>query len=407
MHAIADSASPAGAPSNAGSPADGARLWGSVAVSGDLAALERDWRELEARAIVTPYQSHGWISAFASSVGVAHRLSPSVATVRDAGGRPVAILPFTITRRRGIRFAEFIGGKHANYHMGLFDPGFAAALDADRARALLQDVAAAIGGLDAFVFVNQPVEWNGVANPLAALAAGPSPSRAYKLSLTPGDADGSLRRAMSSHAHKKLKNKRNRFQTFGPSRVVKAAGAAEIERILTAFLVQKARRFAALGLHDPFADPAIREFLRRGATPIGEAPAPIELYALEVEGEPVATYVGAVQGQRFSGMATAFAMSSEIAKSSPGEILLIDLIRLKCSEGITVFDLGVGEARYKTTICDDSDELVDSFLPLTAKGRAFALVARAKRAVKRRIKASPRALAWAQRLSQLLRRTGG
>jgi CelD/BcsL family acetyltransferase involved in cellulose biosynthesis len=53
-------------------------------------------------------------------------------------------------------------------------------------------------------------------------------------------------------------------------------------------------------------------------------------------------------------MATSFDMASEIAKTSPGEILLVDLIKLKCHAGITVFDLGVGEARYKTTICDDA-----------------------------------------------------
>ena len=55
-------------------------------------------------------------------------------------------------------------------------------------------------------------------------------------------------------------------------------------------------------------------------------------------------------------------------------------------------DLGVGEARYKTTICDDRDDLVDTFFPLTAKGRAYASFSQAKRALKRRIKASPLAL---------------
>jgi CelD/BcsL family acetyltransferase involved in cellulose biosynthesis len=96
-------------------------------------------------------------------------------------------------------------------------------------------------------------------------------------------------------------------------------------------------------------------------------------------------------------MATSFDMESEVARTSPGEILLVDLIKLKGREGTTVFDLGVGEARYKTTICDEREELVDSFLPLTAKGHAFAGIARAKRWAKRRIKASPLALKLAHR----------
>jgi CelD/BcsL family acetyltransferase involved in cellulose biosynthesis len=331
------------------------------------------------------------------------------AVLRDGEDRPLAILPLAITRKLGARFAEFIGGKHANYHMGLYAPGFAATLDARGAEAMLRAVAAAIGGLDAFAFVNQPLRWGETANPTALLASGPSPSGAYKLALDGGDGETTLKRSMSSHARKKLKNKRNRFLEFGASALVRARSESDIERVIAAFLDQKAARFAAMGIADPFAEPAMRAFLREGALAGDDGWEPVlELYSLDVDGRSVATYVGAVQGGRFSGMATSFAMDDEIARTSPGEILLVDLIKLKCREGFSVFDLGVGEARYKTTICDDRDELVDSFLPLTARGRAFVWLSRAKRATKRWVKSSPTALRLAQRASGLMRsrRTG-
>jgi CelD/BcsL family acetyltransferase involved in cellulose biosynthesis len=377
--------------------ATGARPWHSITTPSDIAAVEADWRELEARALVTPYQTYGWVRPFVETVGAAERMSFRHVVVRDASAQPLAILPLVITRRNGIRFAEFIGGKHANYHMALYAPEFAALLEPEAMRLLLAEIGAAISGLDAFIFVNQPTQWQGIANPLAALAAGPSPSGAYKLSLVPGDADGSLRRSMSSHAHKKLKNKRNRFAGFGPSELVRAREPAEINRVIDAFLRQKAARFRMMGVPDPFAPPAVRAFLERAAQPEGSSAPGLELYSLDVNRQSVATYVGAVQAARFSGMATSFDMESEAAKTSPGEILLVDLIKLKGREGTTVFDLGVGEARYKTTICDERDELVDSFLPLTAKGRALAAIARAKRWAKRRIKASPVALKLAHR----------
>ncbi|WP_324133682.1 GNAT family N-acetyltransferase [Bosea sp. (in: a-proteobacteria)] len=383
---------------------DAAKSWSSLSVVEDIAALADEWRALEDRALVTPYQAYGWVRPFVETVGAAERMAFRHAVLRDAGGAALAILPLVITRRSGIRFAEFIGGKHANYHMGLYDPAFAAGLDAAGARLMLAEIGAAIGGLDAFIFVNQPTQWQGVPNPLAQLAGGPSPSGAYKLALVPGDGEGSLRRSMSSHAHKKLKNKRNRFVTYGPSEMVRARTPAEIARVIDAFLRQKAARFAMMGIADPFAPPAVRRFLERGAQADGDRPPVLELYSLDVAGQSVATYVGAVQAGRFSGMATSFAMDSEVAKTSPGEILLVDLIRLKSREGITVFDLGVGEARYKTTICDERDDLVDSFLPLTARGHAFALFSRAKREAKRRIKASPVALKLAHRVSGWLSR---
>jgi CelD/BcsL family acetyltransferase involved in cellulose biosynthesis len=398
------------APSTPAAPAlrreVGTRPWARVVVvvGMDLAALEADWRALEAAGLVTPYQAYDWVRPFAATIGRAERMEFRFVRVEDDQGGLLALFPLVVTRRLGIRFAEFIGGKHANYHMALYRPDFAGAIDAAATQVLLREIGAAIGGIDALFLINQPTAWQGIANPPARLAAGQSPSRAYKLALAPGDCDGTLRRSMSKHARKKLTTKRNRFAEFGPSELVQAYSEAEITRVLDAFLAQKAARFAQMGVPDPFAAPAIRAFLREGALARSGRPAAIELYSLELAGRSVATYVGAVQGERFSGMATSFDLASEAARTSPGEILLVELIRRKCQAGFTMFDLGVGEARYKTTICDDSDELVDTFFPLTAKGRAYAGYSRAKRALKRRIKASPLALKAAQRVLGLLKR---
>ena len=379
------------------------RPWASIAIETDIAGLAETWRTFEATALATPYQGYDWIRPFAETIAAAHGMVLRYALVRDADGELRALLPLTVTRRSGFRFAEFIGGKHANYHMGLYAPAFAAQLDAGLTAQLLTEIGAAIGRLDALAFVNQPVTWQGVDNPAALLAAGPSPSRSYKLALIAGDGDATLKRSMSSHARKKLKNKHSRFRDFGPSTLTRATTQGDVTRIIDAFLSQKAERFRVMGVPDPFAEPAMRAFLERGAMGDGSAPPAIELYALDLDGRAVATYVGASQGGRFSGMATSFDMASETVKTSPGELLLAELIRLKASEGVAVFDLGVGEARYKTTFCDDHDDLVDSFLPLTLKGHLFARIARAKRELKRRIKRSPVALKIAHRASGLLR----
>ena len=379
------------------------RPWASIAIETDIKGLAETWRAFEASALVTPYQSYDWIRPFVETIGAAHGMALRYALVRGADGALCALLPFVITRRTGFRFAEFIGGKHANYHMGLYAPGFAAQLDTQLTTQMLTEIGIAIGGLDALAFVNQPIAWQGIANPAALLAAGPSPSRAYKLALIAGDGEATLKRSMSSHARKKLKNKYSRFKDFGSSVLTRATTPSEITRTIDAFLAQKAERFRTMGVPDPFAEPAMRTFLESAAMPEGGRPPSIELYSLDLGGRSVATYVGAVQGARFSGMATSFDMGSETVKTSPGELLLAELIRLKAGEGVPVFDLGVGEARYKTTFCDEHDDLVDSFLPLTFKGHVFARIARTKRELKRRIKRSPLALKLAHRASGWLR----
>jgi CelD/BcsL family acetyltransferase involved in cellulose biosynthesis len=384
--------------------APAASLWSSIHVTRDIDAAAGDWRLLEATGLVTPYQRLDWIAAYAANVGKVHGLDLRYITLRDENEQVIGLLPLEVLRLHGARVARFIGDKHANYHMALLDPAFAANLDKDGSEQLLRAVAARLGDVDAFVFTNQPSVWEGIANPFVLLAATQSPSHAYKLALN-ADCEATLNRSMSSHARKKLKNKRNRFADFGPSELVRARTPIEIEAVLDAFLVQKADRFAQMGVANPFADPAMRQFLREGAAFSDQNQTPaIELYGLELDGDFITTYVGAVQGRRFSGMATAYALNHPAAKTSPGEILLVDLIKLKCQEGFSVFDLGVGEARYKTTICDDKDELVDTFLGVTRLGQVLALVARLKRTAKRLIKKDPRLLKLAHAISGRFKR---
>ena len=107
-----------------------ARPWARVVAGSDLAALEADWRALEADALVTPYQAYDWVRPFAATIGRAERMEFRFVRVEDDQGGLLALFPLVVTRRLGTRFAEFIGGKHANYHMALYRPDFADGLDA-------------------------------------------------------------------------------------------------------------------------------------------------------------------------------------------------------------------------------------------------------------------------------------
>jgi CelD/BcsL family acetyltransferase involved in cellulose biosynthesis len=352
-----------------------------------LDAAEHDWRALEAEGLATPYQRFDWVKAYAAHVLAAEGTRLALVQVQGADSELVAIMPFEIRRSAGLTTAAFVGGKHANFHMPVFDREFAARLDADGARALLAQAATAIGGIDAFLLRCQPVTWDGLANPIALLDSRPSPSQAYKLTLS-SDCEATLQASMSSHARKKHKNKRARFAELGPSRMLLADSDVDKERTLAAFFRQKGQRFADQGIADPFASPAVRGFIR-SASGLDGGTASLRIAGLELNGALVATYVGAVHQRRFSGMATSFEPDPTITKVSPGEILLIELIKHECRAGMGVFDLGVGEARYKTTICNQTEDLVDSFVAISARGRLAAGLARLAQRLKSWIKRSP------------------
>ncbi len=181
-----------------------------------------------------------------------------------------------------------------------------------------------------------------------------------------------------------------------------AAATDEVERILHAFFEQKRERFRHLGIANPFDDAATQDFLR-GACLAGlsrGAPA-IELHALIAGERVVATFGGAVDRSRFCGMFNSFDTSPESARSSPGELLLMRVIEAQCRQGRSLFDLGVGEAAYKDSICDAAEPLVDLTLGVSARGRLYALAADGLSQMKRFIKRTPWAWGVVQRVREL------
>ncbi|TXM87389.1 GNAT family N-acetyltransferase, partial [Methylobacterium sp. WL116] len=268
-----------------------------------------------------------------------------------------------------------------------------------------EDVIAALGlvgraaGIDVYALGHQPRTWDGAVNPLA-IRGEAAPSDGYGMMLGP-DPESTLKRAFSADARKKLRSKEKRLvEAHGALAYRKAADGAEAARFLSAFYAQKAARFAAMGIADPYADPAIRAFLT--AATAGENPA-VEIHALVLEatGRVLATFGGAVDGARYSGMMTAFDADPEIARFSPGDLLLHHLVRDQAAQGRRAFDLGVGEARYKASVCDETIPLVEATLPVTLRGHAYGFVATRLTRLKRRIKRDPRLFALVRRLRRM------
>ena len=83
----------------------------------------------------------------------------------------------------------------------------------------------------------------------------------------------------------------------------------------------------------------------------------------------VATMGGIAGGGRFCAMFNSIAQG-RYAVESPGEQLIVNLVRGCCERGFDTFDLGIGEAHYKSLFCGDAEPLFDSYLPLTAGAAA-------------------------------------
>ncbi len=181
----------------------------------------------------------------------------------------------------------------------------------------------------------------------------------------------------------------------------RAATPEEIDAALAAYHAQRRARAEAIGAPDPYASPAAHEFLTRLANDGG-----LELHTLS-HGERIIAVFGALPAaDRLCGLFIGFDSDPEVARSSPGEMMVHAVVADAIARGFVAFDLGIGEARYKDEACEIVEPLFDSAFAFTLKGRlaaaAFLAALRAKRAAKH----SPRVKAAIARLRRLRGRAG-
>lgn len=349
----------------------------------DMTAAEPHWRALEgAQTLATPYQGYDFLHLWQRHVGSAYGMTPCIVVAFNAAWTPLFLWPFGLRRIAGLRVAEFLGGKHANFNMGLWRREVAAKIGADDLRAALGRLA---GRADIVKLVNQPLTWAGTTNPFALLPQQRSANFGYSGSLVPYF-EALLRARTTASARKKMRNKARALAKYGAVRFECASDASEVRRVLDAFFKQKSARMRALGIHDVFAAAGVRQFIEVAATEHGAGhEPPIELYALAVGDIIVATMGGIVGGGRFCVVFNSIG-HGRFAAESPGVQMMVNLARRCCERGLDTFDLGLGEARYKKLFCGDAEPLFDSYLPLSAGGRllarAFAVAATIKRTIK-------------------------
>jgi CelD/BcsL family acetyltransferase involved in cellulose biosynthesis len=356
-----------------------------VAIFDDMAGAEPHWRDLErANGLTTPYQRYDFLRLWQSHVGAASGVKPFIVVGFNAADMPLFLWPFGCRSLAGLRVIEFLGGKHANFNMALWRRDVAARIGAGDLRDALARCA---GRADMLMLVNQPLTWAGTTNPFAALPHQRSANFGFSGALAP-DFEALLRAHTNSPTRKKMRKKERTLAGYGAVRFERVSGTCDVRRVLDAFFKQKSARMRMLGLPDVFAAPGVRRFIEAATTEqIAGGEPPIELYALSVDDMIVATMGGIVGGGRFCGMFNSI-LSGRFAVESPGEQLIVNLVRQCCERGLNTFDLGIGEQRYKALFCEDAEPLFDSYLPLSFSGQvmaaAFKIAAIVKRAIKQR-----------------------
>lgn len=355
----------------------------------ELAEAEPLWQRLQASdPLATPYQRFEWIALWHRHVSAQRGVTPLIVVGCDGCGAPLFLWPFARRRLGPLMIAEYFGGRHANLNAGLWRRDVAAEMTAEDINGILSQVADA-HRIDLFVLLGQPVQLDGIANPLSLLAHCNAPDEVFALSLVGDSPEEVLKRAVSANMRGRLRGKERKLRALDGYRYVSPSTPAEVDRILEAFFVQKAARLAARGIDNAFAAPEIVAFVRAGCHDGLAAGHPvIELHALEGGGEVIAVFGVAKDAHRMSCMFNSYTLG-EAGRWSPGLVLLMHMIARCAEQRLAKFDLGVGQASYKSFFCREVEKSFDSFIPFTPLGRLAAVCLQSTRQIKRRIKSNP------------------
>lgn len=368
----------------------------------DLATAEAAWRALEATAAVgTAFQRFEWVAAWNRHVATAAGLKFLILLGRDANGTPQFLLPFVYRPNATLVAARFPGGEHSNINMGLWRRDAVAGLTGEQLAADLR-AAARMRGIDLFVLLQQPRHWSSLANPLALLPHQPTVADVWGVSFPAGAPI--LKAILTSTMRSRLRNRTRKLEKRAGYRYLRASTPAEIERLLDAFFAQKAAHFAEQGIRNVFADPPTAAFIRACCHTVSADGRPvIELQGIVCDEEVIAVMGGVADAWRLSCMFNSYT-TGEASRQSPGLVLLSRVIPDCVERGLAGFDLGPGQAAYKTVFCREPEGLFDSILAVSWRGHLVAPALRALRTGKRRLKANT---TWQKLAPALRRRLGG
>ncbi|SDG90803.1 GNAT family N-acetyltransferase [Pelagibacterium luteolum] len=346
-----------------------------------LAAAEPVWRELETRGRLTPYQRFDWIRAYMES-GFGAKGDIAILTL-SAASRPIALVPFLIQRRFGLRIAQIIGMPISNGDAVIFDPDFIHLLTRDALRSAFKTLPA-----DLVNFHCVAPHAGPTANPLLAFPHTPSPDHFYANELVPGDTPY-IEQSLPHKRRTNIKRSRRRLaEALGEVRLEHAQSADDIDAMLEIFLEQRSARFKTMGIENVFARPHFRTFFRRLCVEgLGQDRPAMRVHALYAGDTVVATSLGTYGANHYS----QYINSTDSGEASRYSLmgvtlsLLVDELR---ETGVTGLDMGLGDFDYKL---DWTRKTVvhDIVIANSALGRAATPLLRNARSLKRTIKQTP------------------
>lgn len=357
-----------------------------VADGARLAAVGPAWTALWQKADGLIFQSHAWIAAWWRTAPDCRRARLLRIGLLWRGDRLVAVLPLSISKRKGLRLLEWAANVNSDYEDVLAAPDCPAG-----GIGRLWAKISALGGFD-LVLLNRLLP-DAKARALIA-APGPgvklrfSHRREVSYRVCGQWASGAeWFEQQPKKTRQNYRRGRKALEEMGPLQFRLLPAGTKLGPVLERVAVLKRKWLADQQLASELFDDnattlsGLVEALARGGV--------LHVFVLESAGTPIAVSINFVQQQTMMAFVTTY--DPDYEKGSPGMLLMMDYIQWSIDHGLMTTDFLCGAEAFKRRFATQAVTLDTVSGSRTAKGFLAMLADRARRTVlaQWRAKATP------------------
>jgi len=363
-----------------GTGLDGAQL--SIFTS--FQECESLWRTAIERCTCFVFQTFEWQSTWYATIGKAEGVRAYIIHVADKTGRTVLILPLGIYPRKGLRFLSFLGGIVTDYNVPLIEPELAAKISNTEFSLLWASVLDLLPRIDVVWLRRMPDTIEGTKNPMIALPGAVHTENAHA-AILPGTLPA-FKAKRPTKFFKDNERRRRRLSERGRIDVCVPVVPEEAIETLETMAHQKSRRYRETRVRDLFACPGYLQFYRV-LTTMPFQKGGVHISCLRLNNQTLATHWGLIFNRRFYWLMPSY-QGGDWGRYSVGRLLLENVVEWCISEQMSVFDLTVGDERFKFDWADHSLPLYEYFAPRSVKGAVFTSARQLRATLRARLKRS-------------------
>jgi CelD/BcsL family acetyltransferase involved in cellulose biosynthesis len=357
----------------------------------DIEDVAELWLSFERASIVSPGQSLALVRHWISANGILAKNQYFIVAETAAG--PVALLPLWRQTQRGVRTLRFFPGNHVGANQPLVCPVRYAQLSSAQRRDLWRGMGRAVHGADLIVLDAVPYRGDSM-GPFAEFGESLAAETLYRAEFPSFAEADRLQRSKSRRKHDRQQGEK--LEAMGDVTLDTIGNGEAALCMLEVLFAQRARRFAAQGIRNPFAEPKVRRFYEA----IAESGSGVEvvLHVLRLNGVPVALRYNIGFGGALYCLISSMSDDPAIQVGSPGKQCLLRVMQTVFDAGWAAFDMGAGFTDEKRHWCNVEVPLRRHYLALSPVGVIAGALDRGRISLKHRIKSDPKLLAAVRKI---------